>query len=271
MKRCLLSLGLAVASAAVVSRVSASTVAYWRFEPGALNIDSGPNNYNLTIAGNGVSGGTPTTGYNVSNNGSITLSGTSTAGRQLQTINPLNLSSLNQITVEWWANVATNASAGIIFEQGSDFNTTPGAIIADVIEGPSRMDAAQHSNFYYIERANRPANGTWAHYAMTIDKALAGAARIHLYINGVDVGDNTTTGADANDKPAFGNATMYFGSRNNSNFFFDGSIDEVRISDTILSTDQFLIYVPEPASAGVFAASGALLAISRRRRAAPNQ
>ncbi len=269
MKHGILTWAVTALIAACAAQADAAVVAYWRFEPGALNIDSGPNHYDLDIQGNGVSQGSATPGYTPSNSGSLTLSGSDTAGRVLKTINAVDLSALNKITVEWWANVATNSAAGIIFEQGTDFNSTAGAIIADVIEGPARMDVAQHTVAYYIDRAARPANGTWTHYAMEIDKAQTGNDRLHLYINGVEVGDNTQV---ASDTPAFGNAVMYFGSRNNSQFFFDGSIDEVRISDTILAPEQFLMYVPEPASAGALVVAGAMSAMTRRRRVGvPNQ
>ena len=82
-------------------------------------------------------------------------------------------------------------------------------------------------------------DGEWHHVAFTIDGSEQGDGRITLFLDGIDVGTyfafNSPSGT-----PGFLDQTFYIGSRTDNQIRFVGLLDEVRISDRILSPSEFL-------------------------------
>ena len=110
-----------------------------------------------------------------------------------------------------------------------------------------------------------PAVNTWMHVAGTLDDATG---QMSIYIDGVLKSSTITTarpfGAlQAGQYPGISIGTL---SRNEQGWF-DGMIDEVRISDVALTPEQFL-NTPEPATVSLLALGG--LAMLRRKAAKCN-
>lgn len=111
--------------------------------------------------------------------------------------------------------------------------------------------------------------GQWVHVAGTWDGS-SGDLKLFVDFNEVATVANqsfpTTLTGTLNDASNDGPATIGAIDRGDDNFgqFFDGSIDEVRISDVALTPSEFLV-IPEPAAAGLVVV-GAVGMLGRRRR-----
>lgn len=101
-------------------------------------------------------------------------------------------------------------------------------------------------------------DGLWHHVGLTYD----GATRVaRLFIDYTDVGGGVVT-----NPLVYDNNPLTIG-QGGGGRAFDGWIDEVRISDNVLSADQFLHVVPEPSSLALMAL-GSWVIIRFRRSAA---
>jgi len=109
--------------------------------------------------------------------------------------------------------------------------------------------------------------GQWVHVAGTWDGS-SGDLKLFVDFNEVATVANqsfpTTLTGTLNDTSNDGPAAIGAIDRGGNNFgqFFDGSIDEVRISDEALSPSAF---IPEPATVGLLAVGGVVM-LARRRR-----
>jgi hypothetical protein len=240
------------------SLVEAAVVAWWRFEPGNLGADSSGNGHTLTV--NGVTSGTPAPVNGGS--GSAFFNGSHTT---LSTAATLDLTGNEALTVEWFA-YTNNTGTVIFWEHSANYNVNEGQIIAYGHAPPNKWEAAQSApGVRHREQADLGPNGMWVHYAVTFDLSKVGAERIQMYVNGVPVGFVVDTG---NMDMAFVDDFFFIGSRNNTEFKMDGMIDELRISDTLLTPQQFLLnaVLPEPTSLGLLMLTSGLLTRRRARR-----
>ncbi|RYD48413.1 MAG: LamG domain-containing protein [Verrucomicrobiaceae bacterium] len=105
-------------------------------------------------------------------------------------------------------------------------------------------------------------NGQWHHVAYTVDAA---ADVTQLYVNGALVGSTTT----AVTLPSlFNNFEVGRLGRGVPTDAFAGSVDELRIYDTILSGEEIAVLaVPEPSFSMLLGLGGAGLVLRRRRAA----
>lgn len=239
----------------------AATVAYWQFEPGALTNDSSGNGHTLLNSGVTSSGNVST---NAPGSGSAYFNGASI----MSTVASLNLTNFTALTVEWFEKpqMATPSTAAILWEQSANYNNLPyGAIVATVNStGSDNEYASQRTGsgtFYNGVSASIPGgttNGGWHHYAMTLDVTNA-TSHCKLYIDGSLVGTESSGG-----QQSLVNASFYLGARSGGVAPYTGFIDELRISDQILSPSQFLI-IPEPTVLALLAcACGAMVGWRRR-------
>lgn len=241
-------------------KVDASVIGYWRFEEGSgtTSVDSSGNG-NIASLSNGAQfvndvGANPIPLTGLTNNFSLGLGGSKYAE-----VGPSGiLAPTTAITVEAWVNrqTAGTLDAGIVGRQyGTDnknsynlFTRTNQTSVGFEITNSSGGTAAAEvfSSPFELDR--------WYHVAGVYD-----GSEIRLYIDGVlkantsfsgDIGyareNRVLIGVD-NEGTAF-----------NPQYFFPGFIDEVRINDAALSTDQFLNAnpVPEPATIAVWSIVG---------------
>lgn len=222
--------------------VSADIVAHWRFEPGNLQADSAGSH---TLSNSGVVSSLDTPGFAVSS-GSASFNGNQAT---FQTAQPINLSLFSDLTIEYFIKT-THTQLAIVFEHAPPANTnTPGSVGSAINDLANEVEVYQRGTAgTYLDETTLPIlDGEWHHVAMTFDGSETGADRLKLYVDGSEVGvDNNFAPTGT---PAFLNEVLYIGSRSNTTLKYTGLLDELRISDTILSPDEFLIVaIPEPAS-----------------------
>jgi hypothetical protein len=243
-----------------LTAADAATVAYWQFEPGALEVDS--------VGGNTLSN----SGVTSSGDKSSMAPGTGSAlfdGSQsiFSTVQTLDLSAYSDLTIEYFIKTSQTALAVVLEHFGAGGTSAPGVIgsaINDlggayVVEGYQRTTSDT-----YATNTTSPVlqDGGWHHVAITIDGSETGSDRIKLFVDAAEIGVATLS---ASVTAPFLNETLYIGSRGNAELKFAGLLDELRISDAILSPDEFLIIIPEPGTL-LLAVVGLAAGLHRRRR-----
>ena len=210
----------------------AATVAYWQFEPGKLGADSSGNGNTLNItnitSSADVAAGAPGTGSAVFNGDAFA-----------QTTAPLTLSGYTNFTLEWMMK-SSGTAFGIVMETSPNYNSYGGALLVDVNEtGPSRAVVAEDTagGGYYNKQFQFPTDGTWNHYAVTIDANDTTTNRMLIYLNGVNV--HLSNDSLATIAAPFGDYVFNIGGRNFGAWGFTGQLDEIKISDQILTPSQF--------------------------------
>ena len=245
-----LALGLLVAGLAAPA--SAATIGYWRME---ADLDASANGVRVA---NEVAGGSdlisneafidlaanpngtvPNTGsINLGSIGSRLQGGTNGINGTIASYSALDTASL---TAEFWAR--TGESQATLLQRSSGAN-------GFTISNPNALTIT-----YYVSNGAGGAvavtlntghdmSATWHHYAFTYDQAT-GVGR--FYVDGVSVATND--GVDGR--------ALYWGAANpllvgqlmDYAAAFNGTMDEVRLSNVALSPTQFLGSVPEPGSA----------------------
>lgn len=235
--------------------LQARTVAFWPFGEKGLQDASGNGNHleadaNVTI------------GETASMNG---------AQRLFSTVNALNLSGSQAVTVEFWTrfNAADNEGARFFLEFTEVTNDNKGGFYLDYGEAPGAV-----LGMYRVAGGNsgaeeRPVvgigDGQWHHVAFITSPSTPGEACSTLYIDKAHVYTHCHVYAIANasgyvDYPA--NKKLYVGSRNNSSHQFKGEIDNVRVSNVALSPEDFVnldgsVPMPAPLAYWPFGSAGA--------------
>jgi len=224
------------------SRAPGATIAYWQFESSNMGADTSGNGNTLVF--NNVSSSTDTA-TNAPGAGSASFSGSSSA----QTASPVNLSSYTNLTIEWFmksTQVNSGSATGIVFEQSANYNSNPGGVVGFLSQTagqPSLHSGARGSNGYANAAVQIGSDGGWHHYAVTFNQNLGLAAShiVKVYIDGVaSTTTNVLISSPINVLAPFRNDYFYLGARNASSLYFVGNLDEFRISDAILTPDQFL-------------------------------
>ena len=248
-----------------------STIGYWQFDDGtigdpagtlvselnspALDGTAGDYNasgsipvYDVSTPGLQIADGVGGTIFNSSNTSSLefdrTDAGTTTNsnnGGSITVADPGGVDSIlkpTSFTVEAfvrlgeqsdWANIVSKTkSGGTSWMMDVNSNGTLRA----------RFDNATTSNQNFATSAFLR-DGEWHHVAMTFDGSTNA---IGLYMDYSQVGSATLSGSlEYSDSPLM----MGAGGGGRA---YDGLLDEVRLSDTVLTTDQFLVVVPEPST-----------------------
>jgi len=212
---------------------SADVVAYWPFGISGL-ADASGNGHSLVKSDGGV----------VLSNGMARLDGTQT---KFSTALPLDLSAYTNLTVEFWMRMTVaTTNTGIMIEHTETFNSNAGAFMIDAAEagaaGKVTGGFRTSSSFgYNLDEtpANATTNGEWHHVAVVYNASKTGADRSMLYFDGVAQSTwSTFTNFEAT---AFCNAYFYIGSRANNSYRYVGDLDDIRISSTALTTNEFLL------------------------------
>jgi len=149
----------------------------------------------------------------------------------------VDLSGTHQLTVEFWMKWKTFAEDDhLAMELTPNFNENPGGFLIDpdasgtekfglgIGEGGSRNNA-------YL---TRPSAEQWHYYAFTFDTTASGAEQITPYVDGHAV--SYTKGAEGTGAGNFAKAMLYWMSRDASTLFGAGSMQDLALYDTTLSS-----------------------------------
>lgn len=242
-----------------VSTASATVIAYYDFQ-NTLN-DQSANTNHLSNAGGAV----------ITQDTAV-FDGTATS--YLFTTAALDLSGASDLTIEFFMKSASTAG-GYIFEQGNvGAGAADGSIATVLNDGGAGNIRQWHRDSLTLGREQDPGNtvGVWRHYAFLFDPgAAADADKLQIYVDGVTV-DNAIGAPGA--LTSFLNETFAIGAKaNGSGIEFEGSLDDFRISDTLLTTAEFIqvrsVAVPEPQTLVLFACGVFALIALRRRQHRP--
>ena len=232
--------------------LDAATVAYWRFEPGNFLADSAGSN---TLTNTGVASSSDTSPV-APGSGSASFNGSQTA---FSTAATLDLSSFTDLTIECFFKTS-QAGLAVLYEHTTPAIFDPGAFGSAINDGNPLEVYQRATGGTYLDRTNLLiADDSWRHMAMIVDGSETNTDRLELYVDGVQVGLDANF-SNPTGTPAFLNTTFHIGSRLNTQLKYVGLMDELRISDTILSPSEFL---PEPAAAQLVL--GACLLLCNRR------
>ena len=221
----MISVIVVISVMSLVSIASAGVVAYWDFGSNGVADVSG-NGHTLTNNGVTFAGG------------AAVFSGTQTV---FNTINTLDLSACGNLTIECFVR-SVSSTLNIMFEHSPDYNTYAGAFVmlfGNPVPGSCRGQFKTSAGFNIeTTSAGAVSDGVWHHVAFVIDSSKTGADRAQLYLDKIR---QTTYLTHTNDAAtSFRNELFYIGSRSNTTYKFTGQLDDVRISDQALSTNQFL-------------------------------
>lgn len=126
----------------------------------------------------------------------------------------------DQGTWEFWAKLASGASGEQWFITHFEDASNQMYMRYEVGVGFTFAANSTSTNFA-VQTGDIMTDNDWHHYKITKNSS----DKYTFYLDGVDSGDTTNAG---NDTYA---ATLYIGQRGNSTGFFDGNIDDIRISD----------------------------------------
>ena len=192
---------------------------------------------NASLSSGGVTLGEP--GALVENTSTSALFDGSTGSAHAE----VNLSETKQLTIEFW--MKWHAFAGdnkLALEFTPNFNTHPGGFLVDPDATPGTdfsvgvgQYTAKHSNNALFER---PSAEQWHYYAFVINTEASGEKEITPYVDGHAVSYtklNSETGAGD-----FANSTLYWMSRDASELFGKGAMQDLALYDTTLSSTAIL-------------------------------
>ena len=205
-----------------ITGVQAGVVAYYDFAGSGTNDASG-HGYALT-----------STGSVVFANHKAVFNGTAPK----LSSGALLTGTYSSLTVEFYMRTTTTIAKQIL-ELSPDMNSYQGVFdfYTDTLKLRSWYKAVNNTS---ILSAQSVTDGNWHHVAMAIDASKSGTTNyVTVYVDRLRQG-NTTAGVALN----IINQTLYIGARNGGlpsrtdNFI--GELDDIRISDTALSTNDFL-------------------------------
>lgn len=246
--------------------VNAAVTNYWRFEEGTAGgpvtgassiIDSVGSAHGSPAGNFTYSGAIPMSvipGTGATNTVSLDFNGSDSV---VTAPSPAFMNTAGAaFTVEFWMQSAPPVGGGqeLLFDKshgfgdnsGWFFQTNPGSgfIGFGIGNGSSFPGVGSIADLY---------DNSWHHLAGTYDGNV-----IELFVDGASQGTIVAGTSAANTRD------LEFGRARNNGRFFGGNLDEVRISNTVLSPSEFLS-VPEPSTFILTALFGAL-ALGRRHR-----
>lgn len=108
-------------------------------------------------------------------------------------------------------------------------------------------------------------DGQWHHFAVTFEQGTGGSTgQFRLYTDYLLVATGNLNNGDA--QLVYDDGALYIGDQTGGRAF-EGWLDEFRITDQVLTPDQFLFVIPEPSGAlGLIGLIGAMILRRGRRR-----
>lgn len=219
-----------------------ATVAYWPFKPGDALADATGH------------------GFTLQTDGGVSFSGACAdfrgTGSGLVTMRELPFATMDKLTVEFFAKARTSSNGGGLAASGMATGLACEFAVSEMADGTmqSRVQTgAYDTNNGIVSKPNirasasSLADGRWRHYALVIDRSVAGARQCLFYVDGVE---QPTKGSNAF---GFGrqiaDAILTIGANADGTGAFNGMIDDVRVSAAALAPSQFL---QKRTSAGLF-------------------
>jgi len=246
-----------------VGQVNADTISYWRFEEGTNGVaasgadsilDSAFSNHgtpsgdpfydaDVPVPTVPVTGMTNALSLLFDGSGDTVIIGTNAA-----------LDSAAPFTTEFWMKSAdTSSGQKLLVDKSHGFGDTTGWFFQSN-PGSGFIDfGVGNGSFPVVTSQSDLFDDQWHHIAGTYD-----GNSIEMFVDGVSQAELVVGTYTSNTRD------IRIGSARNNGRFFNGRIDEVRISNTVLAPSQFLA-VPEPSSI-VLLGIGAIGLVFRRRR-----
>jgi PKD domain. len=153
---------------------------------------------------------------------------------------PLNLSSTQRLTIEFWLKWTAFANDDrLALEFTPNFNNTNGGFLVNPDSSTSggRFEVAlgrsgSRNNVYFT----RPSAGAWHHYAFVLNTTASASQQVLAYVDGKAV--STSKGSSGTGAGSFANSTLYFMSRNSASLFGRGTLDELAVYNQALTATQ---------------------------------
>ena len=166
------------------------------------------------------------------------------AAHVLNTAEPLALSAYDAVTIEYFVRLRSTNQVQMVYEYttGAGGSNT-GSFFMTCNERPGPGDLCgsffSQGGVWHIDTTANISLGThWHHVAMVCDRTASGDDQCRLYVDGYpQFQDKVFRGTIT---APFADARLYFGSRNNAQFWLDGDIDDFRITAQALQPGQFL-------------------------------
>ena len=169
----------------------------------------------------------------------------------------------NSFSIAFWINAAPENGLRLVADS-SHGGTRNGSInwegFAVQLFGNNTIDFTfgNGTTFPHVSSTSIVADNTFHHVAATFDGSL-----MSMYVDGVLENTQAFTGT-----PMVSGRAFRLGQHDQLNRALDGSLDDVRLYNNVLTAGQVgaLAGVPEPASASILLASLAVVCCRRRRR-----
>ena len=215
----------AIAAAGVSLPASAECIAHWDFGSDALGEVDRMGNYRLDNRGVTIA------------DGAAVFDGVN--ARELSTHSAFTFVSDRAYTIECFMQADAGCD-GIIMELHSNYNYANGTFILHMPSGATVRDGSNSYNGEAFDNANSlRGDGLWHHVAMIVNpQGATPQDKVQLYVDWL----RQTNRGDLNSNNSFlqDGYHLYIGSRSGTSYPFKGKIDDVRISEGVLSTDEFL-------------------------------
>ena len=231
-------LGVSAFATCAAGADGAAVVAYWPFGTNGL----------MDVSGNGNHLHASASGVALSSDGALSFDGTQTF---CQTRRPLNLRTYTKgLTIEFWFKMSGAPSGNIpfAFHAASVSGPVPSLfgvcinvqqqIISYSWDNSLALDNMNYENRDITQSGTLLADGEWHHLAWVLDPSASASNRARLYVDG--------TQADASKNyalSALGNGFFRLGCGGHpskTSRKLEGSIDDVRITSSALSTSEFM-------------------------------
>jgi hypothetical protein len=223
-----------------------SPAGYWKFDDGSgqVAIDSSPNNNDGTL---GSATGSDT------NDPTWTESGQATGALVFDATNDYvivdsssSLNDLSSMSISAWIYPETIGEGGIagwIVHKASFTAPSNGwqfyTLLNDNLGFEADFDGPGDSDLVVYSAAGSLPLSTWSHVVVTWDGS-ASASNVHMYLNGGELTKDTATdgvGSRVTDAAQ----DLQIGTDSGTNFSFDGTIDELKVYEAVLSQEQIML------------------------------
>ena len=224
----LLTIGAAAAAVGLAMPAFGYTLSHWDFGSDSLGEFDATGHNDLVNAG-----GAPVA------DGALSFDGTA---RSVISRHVVDFRENQAYTIECWA-LAESDCDGMIMElspnisaNGASGAAYPGGFYLYAKEGAMVRGSNSRYNGENFDSGN-VCDGQWHHIAVIINPSGETAAdQVQLYLDGV----RQTTHVQNNAGSCLRPYRLYIGSRGGSSYPFKGRIDDVRITEGVLSTSQFM-------------------------------